>query len=251
MKDIRTRLTESPYFSQHIQKADGKYVTKWMHYFAIYERELARLRESPISFLEIGVFRGGSLPMWKGFFSEGSKLTFIDIDPACKEHEIEGTKVEIGNQEDPEFLERLGKEYGPFDVILDDGSHISKQQIASFMVLWNHLSDGGLYIAEDCHTSYWPGFGGGYRADGSFIEFTKRLVDSMHSWYTDQDDIFPLNPLARQLNAVRFYDSIVVVEKLLKDPPMTIEVVDGVCRKSRKILEMRGRKSVFSGKDGA
>ena len=254
MADIKKPLTESPFFNEHLfQKGreGGKYVTKWMHYFPVYERELARLRESPISFLEIGVFQGGSLPMWKGFFSENSRLTFVDIDPACKAHEIDGTKVEIGNQADPEFLDYLGKEYGPFDAILDDGSHISEHQIASFKGLWQHLADGGLYMVEDTHTSYWPGFGGGYRASGTFIEFTKHLVDAMHSWYTDQDDIFPFNPLARQLNAVRFYDSIIAIEKLLAEPPTTIEVVGGKSRKSRKILTMRGRKSVFAGNDGA
>ena len=38
------------------------------------------------------------------------------------------------------------------------------QQKASFNALWPQLSDGGLYIVEDTHSGYWPGFGGGYRA---------------------------------------------------------------------------------------
>lgn len=243
-------LTECPYFTEFMGRTDEKIVPKWEHYFPVYEREFARFRESPISFLEIGIWFGGSLPMWKGFFPEGSRLTFIDINPDCKQHEIEGTKVEIGNQADPEFLEYLGKEYGPFDVILDDGSHVCNHQIASFNGLWKHLADGGLYTIEDCHTSYWPGFGGGYRADGSFVEFTKQLVDAMHSWYTDQDDIFPFNPLARQLNAVRFYDSIVAVEKLKAGPPTTIELANGKCVRYRRALNIRGRKSLFAGKDG-
>ena len=246
----KTPLTESPFFTKHLGETGEKYVVKWDHYLPVYEREFARFKTRPISFLEIGVFLGGSLPMWKGYFPEGSRLTFIDIDPKCKEHEIEGTKVEIGNQADPEFLERLGKEYGPFDVILDDGSHVCEHQIASFKGLWKHLTDGGLYVVEDCHSSYWPGFGGGYRAKDSFIEFSKNLIDAMHSWYTDQDDIFPFNPAARLLNAVRYYDSIVAIEKLRVEPPTVVESANGECVRYRTPLKIRGRTSIFAGKDG-
>ena len=67
----------------------------------------------------------------------------------------------------------------------------------------------------------------------------------MHSWYTDQDEIFPLHPAARQVESVKFYDSMVVVEKHLKDPPKTISSQNGVVRESRKMLAVRGRKSIF------
>ena len=40
-------------------------VHKWHHYFDIYERHFGRYRDRPIKMLEIGVFRGGSLRMWK------------------------------------------------------------------------------------------------------------------------------------------------------------------------------------------
>ena len=42
--------------------------------------------------------------MWRDFFSENSKMTFLDIDPACKELEIQGVEILIGNQEDTNFL---------------------------------------------------------------------------------------------------------------------------------------------------
>ncbi len=241
------------YFNDYAAKTGDKAVTKWSHYFNAYERELVRFHQKPISFLEIGVFRGGSLPMWQGYFPEDSTLTFIDINDECKEHEIPGTNVEIGDQSDPEFLQMLGEKYGPFDVILDDGSHICKHQIASFEGLWTHLKNHGLYMVEDCHSSYWPGFGGGYRNEASFIEYAKRLIDTMHSWYTDQDDIFSFDEMARELNGVRIYDSIVVIEKLITTmEPTSIVLKNGkVTRSNRHALQMRGRGSVFVGKDGA
>jgi len=68
----------------------------------------------------------------------------------------------------------------------------------------------------------------------------------MHSWYTDQDELFPFHPIAEELSSVQFYDSMVVFEKKLKlEPPKTIVARNGVVTESRKILEVRKRKSVF------
>jgi hypothetical protein len=239
------------FFSDYLKTTDDRLLTKWVHYFDVYTRELTRFRGRPLSFLEIGVFRGGSIPMWKAFFGDQARLVFVDIDPACKALEIPGTTVEIGNQADPAFLADLAAQHGPFDVVLDDGSHVCAHQIASFENLWPHLAEGGLYLVEDCHTSYWPGFGGGYRNEASFIEYSKRLIDRMHSWYTDQDTLFPFDPIAKQLHSVRCYDSIVVAEKRTKaDPPTTLYAQDGKVTLSRRALEVRGRKSAFAGKDG-
>ncbi|MEM9263668.1 MAG: class I SAM-dependent methyltransferase [Pseudomonadota bacterium] len=244
-------MSSMEFFARALKNTDSRLLTKWAHYFTIYDREFSQWRDAPISFLEIGVFKGGSIPMWKAFFRKAERLTFIDIDPACEAHAEEGTTVEIGDQSDPDFLKRLIDKHGPFDLILDDGSHVCRHQIASFEGLWPAIKDRGLYVVEDCHTSYWPGFGGGYRNEASFIEFAKRKVDAMHSWYTDQDDLFALDPIARELASVRFYDSIVVFEKQKKpEPPKTITSVDGDVKTSRRPLEIRGRVSLFAGKDG-
>lgn len=239
------------FFSEYIKRTDSRLLTKWAHYFEVYERELTRFRNRPITFLEIGVFKGGSIPMWKEYFVEGSTLVFVDINPDCAALADPGTYVEIGNQADRAFLNKLAKEYGPFDVVLDDGSHINSHQIASFEGLWPHMKPRSLYVVEDCHTSYWPGFGGGYRNEASFIEFAKRKIDAMHSWYTDQDMMFPFDPIARELAGVRFYDSIVAIEKnSTAAPPISLTVQNGEVKGSRKGLSIRGRTSIFKGKDG-
>lgn len=239
------------YFHEYLKRTDHRGLTKWLHYFDAYARELGHLQGRDISFLEIGVYRGGSIPMWAGYFGRESRLTFVDIDPACTAHAEPGTTVETGDQADPAFLADLAARHGPFDVILDDGGHHVHQQTTSFTHLWPHLADRGRYIVEDTHTSYWPGFGGGYREEKSFVEHAKRLIDRMHSWYTDQDDIFPFDDMARQLSGVRFYDSIVVVEKHLKqDAPLMIGSTGGKVTGSRRPLEIRGRRSIFAGRDG-
>ena len=134
---------------------------------------------------------------------------------------------------------------GQVDLIVDDGGHKMHQQITSFRELWPKLKDRGLYIVEDTHTSYWPGFGGGFREGKSFIEFAKDLIDRMHSWYTEDDAGFPLHPLAREIGGIRFYNSLVVIEKRLKQAPVAITAQDGNVVRSRRMLKVRGRRSIF------
>lgn len=234
------------YFTDFLEKTDHRMVSKWMHYFDAYATELGHLQGKDVTFLEIGIWKGGSIPMWGGYFGKGSKLVFADINPACRDLADPGTSVEIGDQSDPVFLKMLAEKYGPFDVILDDGGHKMDQQTISFENLWSAVKDGGLYLVEDTHTSYWPGFGGGYLEPKSFIEYAKRLVDQMHSWYTDQDEIFPLSQMARELTYVHFYDSIVAMKRdTKKAAPVTVTSTNGQINHSRKALEVRGRKSIF------
>lgn len=240
------------FFEEYFKTTDDRVLMKWAHYYDIYERDLARYRDRPISFLEIGVFKGGSIPMWKAFFAKDSRLTFLDIDPACAAQAEAGTTVEIGNQADPAFIARIAQTYGPFDLIVDDGSHVNAHQVKSFELLWPHLNDDGLYIVEDTHTSYWPGFGGGYRNEASFIEYAKRMVDRMHSWYTDQDDLFPFDPIAKEMASVRFFDSITMFEKRIKTQRPTLCLIqNGQVKNTTRPLDIRGRKSAFAGRDGA
>ncbi|MFN4191576.1 MAG: class I SAM-dependent methyltransferase [Tabrizicola sp.] len=238
-------MTTTRYFRDFPKRSGDRMLLKMEHYLEIYDELLSDWQGRDVSFLEIGVYKGGSLPMWQGFLGAGSRLVFLDIDPACRDLALPGTMVEIGDQADPVFLERIARDHGPFDLIVDDGGHKMHQQIASFRHLWPRLRDRGLYIVEDVHTSYWPGFGGGFRNPASFIEFTKDLIDRMHSWYTEDDTGFPLHPLAREIGAIRYYDSLVVIEKRLREPPVSIVARDGKVTRSRRILEVRGRRSIF------
>jgi hypothetical protein len=233
------------YFRDYPGRTGDRKLFKMEHYLELYDQLLEGREGRDVSFLEIGVYKGGSLPMWQGFLGPGWKLVFLDIDPACRELALPGTMVEIGDQADPGFLKRMGATYGPFDLIVDDGGHKMHQQITSFCHLWPQLSDRGLYIVEDVHTSYWPGFGGGFREPASFIEFAKDLIDRMHSWYTEDDAGFPLNPMAKEIGGIRFYDSLVVIEKRLKEAPMAITAENGQVSRSRRMLEVRGRRSIF------
>jgi len=200
-------------------------VHKWHHYFEIYERHFDSYRDRPIRMLEIGVFRGGSLRMWKQYFHPESIIVGVDIDKSCKEQERadENVFVRIGSQADPEFLARVTEEFGPFDIILDDGSHKTHHQNISFGALFrSSLKDGGCYMVEDMHSNYWLKT---IDSEDTFIDLSKQMVDMLHEPYFDRTEASfrPEHPdavrqmhvsyLSANIFSIAFYDSIVVFDK--------------------------------------
>lgn len=121
-------------------------------YCPIYERFFHRIRANTISLLEIGVFKGGSLRMWQAYFPYG-KILGADFNPKVKH--CTKIPVMIGNQGRSEFLHELGKQ-GPFDIIIDDGSHQWDHQMLFYKIMWEYLKPGGVMAIEDMHTSYMP-----------------------------------------------------------------------------------------------
>ncbi|AUX68151.1 hypothetical protein CHX26_00245 [Porphyrobacter sp. HT-58-2] len=195
---------------------DKEGVFKWLHYLPIYDRIFGKYVDQPIRFLEIGVFRGGSLNLWREFFGPAATIYGVDIDPACAAFDGISGQVRIGSQDDPEFLRRVVEEMGGVDVVLDDGSHVSSHQRASFEALFPLVSDGGLYVIEDLHTAYWPSYEGGLGRPGTGIEILKDQVDAMHQHYYTQGVNTSEN--IPQIESIQFFDSIAVVEKRTQLP---------------------------------
>lgn len=195
---------------------ENEAVFKWLHYLPIYDRIFGKYVNRPIRFLEIGVFRGGSMNLWREFFGPQAVIFGIDIDPACAAFDGISGQVRIGSQDDPDFLRRVVEEMGGVDVVLDDGSHVASHQRASFDALFPFVADGGLYVIEDLHTAYWPSYEGGQGRAGTGVEFLKDKVDLMHRHYFTQgvntsEQIVPIE-------SIQFFDSIAVVEKRTQQP---------------------------------
>lgn len=207
---------------QYFHEAEHRLMLKWQHYFEIYERHFAAFRGRPVTVLEIGVFQGGSLQMWSDYFGSEARIFGLDTDPRCAEFCGERVQVWIGDQSDRALLERLSAAAGGFEIVIDDGGHRMEQQVTSFEVLYPRLRDGGVYVCEDLHTSYWREFGGGYRQHNSFIEFGKRLIDELHAWHSRDEHSLPVTELTRTTSALHFYDSVLVVEKRYREPPQQV-----------------------------
>lgn len=196
------------YFENH----EHRMIHKWMHYFEIYERHFSKFRNKPMSMLEFGVLHGGSLQMWKHYFGAQAKIYGVDINPRCAELAEENITIMIGDQESRESLRDITNTLPKFDIILDDGGHTMLQQTTTFEEMWSHLKDGGIYLCEDLHTSYWPGFGGALKKADSFIEYTKNLIDQLNAWYSLDVNLM-VNDFTRTAFSMHYYDSILVIEK--------------------------------------
>ena len=206
-------------FEQLFYENNDRLVNKWTCYFNVYDRYFEKYRGKELVILEIGVSQGGSLSMWKKYFGEGAKIYGIDINPKCKELEEEGITIFIGSQEDRNFLKTVKTQIPKIDILLDDGGHTMKQQIVTFEEMFSHVKGDGVYICEDCHTSYWPVYGGGYLRRGTFIEYSKKLIDKLNAWHYNKMNV---DDFTRTVKSISFYDSMVVFEKCTMEEPKSI-----------------------------
>lgn len=145
-------------------------------YTQYYERYFIGLIMLPASaFLEIGVWRGASLRMWEEYLPYAN-VYGVDVKPECKKHETERTKIFIGSQSDKTFLKNcLSQIKQPLRVVVDDGSHVPQDQIASFEVFFPALASRGWYVIEDLRTHYTSSV----RNDRA-LSFFDKIMQSLH-----------------------------------------------------------------------
>lgn len=218
--DFKDLLSEKMIFNNKFEefffRSKHRIIHKAWHYFEIYEMFFSKYKNKAVRMLEIGVNKGGSLQMWKYYFKAGSEIVGIDIDEVCKDYEEERIHICIGSQENEEFLHEVVNEWGPFDIILDDGSHMVNHQIVTFEILFPLLADGGIYMCEDVHTSYWEAYGGGLYKSDTFIEYSKNMVDEINYANIRDKKVTRMPQFKGIMKAIHYYDSMVVIEKQKK-----------------------------------
>jgi hypothetical protein len=208
-------------------------VHKLAHYLPIYESVVDRTR--PIRMLQIGSFYRDSLQMWQEYLHPDSLIVGIDVNSKLlKIAESGGICVRIcGEQNDP-FLREVAAEFGPFDVILDEGSHTSSHMVDSFRRLFaTALTDSGIYIIEDVDCDYWKS----YRDSRlSFIDFVRALIDAMHGHYhvtagetnfqvghPDRIQKVSVPAITPILGSIEIHDSIVLVRRAARDLTRSVD----------------------------
>jgi len=212
---------------------------KWIDYFKIYDREFGSLRSKQCRVLEIGVYKGASLKLWHQFFGDNATIVGIDINEDC--HNMGDPKknihVRIGSQTDSMFLKGVVREFGPFDLIIDDGSHYSSHQITSFNELFHEgLTNGGIYFIEDLECAYWGDVTGHLDQNVSIMDFLKTLIDLQNAVYRNRSyndfaehsgtvkEQFSVPRIVSLLDSIIFYDSVVVIRKCQKSPPIVLHI---------------------------
>jgi hypothetical protein len=204
-------------FNQH----RGRYVAKIDHFFDVYEKHFSRFRDKPLKLLEIGVDKGGSLELWQNYFGPQCEIHGIDINPAVVEFAPEEAILHIGSQDSPDFIESVARDYGPFDIVIDDGSHLMRHQIDSFELIYPQLEDHGIYVCEDAFTSYWREFGGQLGGQHTFMEYAKGLIDQLHAYWAEDDALQP-SAFTRTTSGIHFYSGAVVFERQPVSEPVYI-----------------------------
>lgn len=197
-------------------------INKWIHYFGIYDRWFRPFRGEDVVMLEIGIDKGGSLQMWKDYFGSQATIIGVDIEESCRNLAEEQIVVEIGSQEDESFWAYIRQKYPRIDILLDDGGHTMRQQKVTFDQMFPHLSDGGLYMCEDTHSSYMSHFGG--NKPDTFVNYMKSIIDDMYAFYRECP--LDINENTLNIGGIHFYDSIVVLEKEERlMPPFSLQMV--------------------------
>jgi len=197
----------------------GRLIHKYHHYFEIYERHFSRYRGTDVHIVEFGVSQGGSLQMWKDYFGPDCKIYGIDINPNCSQFAEDGVQIFIGDQEDRTFLKSLAEKIPRIDILIDDGGHMMKQQINTFEELFYKVEENGVYLCEDLHTSYWSGYGGGYKNRNSYIEYSKQFIDYINAWHSKTSRL-SVNEFTKSVHSLHYYDSILVIEKRTIEKPV-------------------------------
>jgi glycosyltransferase involved in cell wall biosynthesis len=208
---------------------EGKVSDKWDHYLSVYEDAFGRLRQEPVSLLEIGVQNGGSLEIWAAYFRHARMILGVDVDPNCGLLRFEDQRISVvvGDAKTIETGDAIRALASSFDVIIDDGSHISSDIIANFLRLVPLLADDGIYLIEDMHASYWKELGGELFAPYSAAAFFKTLTDVLNyeHWSLDKAPADLLQPFANRvqvslpmehlerIESVTFLNSVCIISK--------------------------------------
>lgn len=167
-------------------------------YTVHYERFLEPIRNESIQLMEIGVGGGESVRGWLKYLPN-AQIHGVDIvhstNPWNSESPNADDRYRFSAGDSTSAVFWSGYRHGiMFDVIIDDGSHMSKDVIETFGLLWNHVTPKGLYVIEDLGCSYSSIF----QTPGikTAVEMLKEHIDAIHNASSDIESIYFSKELA-------------------------------------------------------
>ena len=193
------------YFNAH---KEGAGIFKWMHYFDIYQRHFHKFVGREVHVLEVGIYAGGSLSMWREYFGERCHVYGVDVDAACMAHSGEKTKVFIGDQADRAFWAKVKEAVPTVDILIDDGGHHPEQQRITLEEMLPHIRSGGVYLCEDIHG-----------ANNEFAAYVQGLASGLNfatpaEMPKDTAGLaFAVTGLQATIHSIHLYPFVAVIEK--------------------------------------
>ena len=163
--------------------------SRYHNYAVKYDKILSPYREAVSSVLEIGVAQGQSIRMWTDYFTNAT-IHGADISKASESCVAYSDRIKFHllDQRDEAQLKNL-EQFGPYDLIIDDGNHFWMEQILTFNTLFPYVRKGGIYIVEDTTTSYWNEY---KNHPISPVEYFKKLADEIH--FNGERGSIPIDP---------------------------------------------------------
>jgi len=184
-------------------------------YMPYYQKHLP---ETVGSFLEIGVWKGGGINSFKEYYDSKGEFHVINYVYGKEIISVEELKkmgiiAHAGEQADIEFLKTVPCKY---DVISEDGSHHSDEQVITFKHLFiNNVKSGGLYVVEDTHCCFdefwWRGIV--TKFDDTIIAIFKNYLEggSLESQFITKEESDLLMSLIAEVNI--YNDQIIFIKK--------------------------------------
>jgi hypothetical protein len=112
-----------------------------------YQPTFSPLRESTRKLLEIGVYEGASIRLWREFFIN-SEIYALEIlqKRAGMFNDDDKVYLTIGSSMEKKSYRDIPND---LDIVIDDGSHKPEDQYATFIIAYEYLKQGGVYVIED------------------------------------------------------------------------------------------------------
>ena len=160
--------------------------------------------------------------MWRDYFEnaeihgldtfeglQGNGHVFKDADKFYKEWEndtdlkrrITLYKYDQGKENDLiSFTTEMEKKGISFDIIIDDASHLMRDQQLTFKHMFPLIKKGGYYVIEDVHSSF-----GGYDVLGDMSNTTLTMINN----YVENNELFSiytdLEPIKKSIKNMELF----------------------------------------------
>jgi hypothetical protein len=121
------------------------------NFTSFYEKHFRTRRNDEMNILELGILNGKSLLTLQEYFPNAT-IHAIDINKESVKDYGPRIHTYLCSQDDESKLHELFSKLD-FDIIIDDGSHMTLHQLKSLSILFEKVKPGGLYVCEDLHTS--------------------------------------------------------------------------------------------------
>lgn len=193
------------------------------------DRLFEEYRDKPVRLLEIGTEDGASLRTWSTYFKNYQALISCYIKPVSARLNVGNSRIEViaGDAKSPEIFQQITRRNPQFDIIIDNGSHVSGDMIKTFSLYFPVLANDGILMIRNIHHGYREGFERALFDPFSAVTFLDRLMDILNydhwgvprmrtdflrSFFLKYQCMIDEIALAN-LHSVKFTDSLCIIRK--------------------------------------